>query len=136
VPSRFRGRRGRHGQGPCPQRIRGFIEPALLLLLHIGPTHGYGLMEGLQKVGFQDYPVDSSAIYRTLRQLENAELVTSDWDTESTSGPPRRVYSLTASGHQYLASWVADLRATDRVLHSFLGEYSRHMQDGEGEHHE
>ena len=126
--------RGRRGAGPLP--IRGFVQPALLLLLHIEPQHGYGLIEGLNGIGFGDYPVDSSAIYRKLRQLEEAGMVTSDWDTEITSGPPRRVYRLTASGDEYLAAMVADLRATDTVLHSFLEAYDGHLRDGQGEHHE
>ena len=117
-----------------PQRIRGFVEPALLLLLHMGPRHGYGLKEGLQMVGFGNYPVDSSAIYRILRQLETAGMVSSRWDTESTAGPPRRVYCLTEAGDQYLAAWVGDLRATDSILHRFLDAYDLHMKDDNGEH--
>ena len=134
---RYRGGRGRHGsQGgePYPQRIRRFVEPALLLLLHMRPRHGYGLIEGLQMVGFGNYPVDTSAIYRILRQLETAGMVTSRWDTESTAGPPRRVYCLTDDGNQYLAAWVGDLRATDSILHRFLDAYDMHMKESNGEH--
>ena len=129
MPRRFRGRRGRRrgAEGACPQRIRGFIEPALLLLLHMGPKHGYALMEGLPEIGFAEYPADSSAIYRTLRSLEESGIVSSDWDTESSGGPPRRVYELTPEGEEYLARWVADLRATDRVLHSFLEAYDEQV---------
>ena len=128
-------RGGRHGQGPCPQRIHRFVEPALLLLLHIQPTHGYDLLEGLQNVGFQDYPVDSSVVYRTLRQLEEVGMVISDWDTAGAFGPPRRVYRLTEAGRIYLADWVADLEATDRVLHSFLQAYKQHIAVEDDEHH-
>lgn len=135
MPPGFRRRHGRGGPGGYPQRIQRFAEAALLLLLHMRPTHGYGLMEGLQEIGFGDYPLDSSVVYRTLRHLEHAGLVTSDWDTESTSGPPRRVYRLTEAGDHYLAAWVADLRATDEVLHGFLEAYDGHMQKGKGEHH-
>lgn len=122
--------RGRGGRGQGPQRIQGFIEPALLLLLHMDPTHGYGLVEGLPKVGFGNYPVDSSFIYRTLRGLEEDGMIVSDWDTESSAGPPRRVYRLTPEGREYLAAWVDDLRATDRVLHEFLEAYDRRITNG------
>ena len=136
MPGRFRLGHGRgRGGGACPQPIRGFIQPALLLLLHMQPTHGYGLMEGLRGIGFHNYPVDSSVVYRTLRQLEETGMVNSDWDTEITAGPPRRVYRLTEAGHQYLGDWVADLRATDSVLHSFLDAYDTHLREGRGEHH-
>ncbi len=118
------GRRRRRGQGPAgPRRIRRFVEPALLLLLHRDPMHGYGLMEGLDSLGFEEYPVDFSAIYRTLRNLEEVGMVESSWDLEVTAGPPRRVYTITSKGKGYLADWVKDLRATDKVLHSFLEAY-------------
>jgi poly-beta-hydroxybutyrate-responsive repressor len=105
-----------------------------LLLLHRDQTHGYDLMEGLKEFGFAETPVDSSVVYRTLRALEEAGLVTSTWDTTGT-GPPRRVNRVTAEGDRYLARWVADLRETDRVLHGFLKAYDKHIREGVGEHH-
>jgi PadR family transcriptional regulator PadR len=129
-----RGWMGGRGGGPCSRRIYRFIEPCLLLLLHRDETHGYDLMEGLKEFGFAENPVDSSVVYRTLRAMEAAELVTSTWDTTGT-GPPRRVYRVTAEGDRYLARWVADLRETDRVLHGFLTAYDEHIREGVGEHH-
>ena len=116
-----RDRRGR--RGACPRRISRFIEPVLLLLLCRRPLHGYALMEGLQSLGFERYPVDFSAVYRTLRRLEETGMVQSDWDLEETAGPPRRVYEITEAGQAYLGHWVEDLRATDRILHEFLDAY-------------
>jgi PadR family transcriptional regulator PadR len=124
---------GRRG-GPCSRRIYRFVEPCLLLLLHRDRTHGYDLMEGLKEFGFAENPVDSSVVYRTLRAMEAAGLVTSIWDTTGI-GPPRRVYRVTAEGDHYLAQWVADLRETDRVLHSFLEAYDERIREGVGEHH-
>jgi poly-beta-hydroxybutyrate-responsive repressor len=112
------------------------VEPILLLLLHRNASHGYNLMDGLHDLGLEDYPADASAAYRTLRDLEAQGMVTSSWDTDTTAGPPRRVYRLTEAGHRYLAEWVADLRATDRILHRFLDAYDEHMAHGDGEHHE
>jgi len=104
-------------------RISRLIEPAMLLLLRRRPRHGYALMEGLRTLGFGEYMVDFSGIYRTLRALEDEGMVRSDWDLEVTAGPPRRVYTLTTDGEAHLAAWVEDLRATDRVLHAFLESY-------------
>ena len=132
---RYRGGRGPHGRGPCPQRIQRFVEPALLLLLHQQPTHGYDLIEGLAHVGFVGYPVDTSVIYRTLRALEEQGMVTSNWETAETAGPPRRIYRLTPAGDAYLSAWIEDLQATDRVLHAFLEAYHSHMRHGKGEYH-
>ena len=115
-------RRGRHGRGG-PTQILGVIEPALLLLLHRGPTHGYGLISGLDEVGLGEYPIDPSTVYRVLRDLEGRGLIASAWDNEVTSGPPRRVYQLTPDCEAYLAAWMRDLRATHDVLARLLVAY-------------
>ena len=117
--------RGRHGPGGRSRRIRGFVEPALLLLLHDGPKHGYGLINGLQDVGFEDYPIDSSTVYRILRGLEAEGMIVSDWDNEATAGPPRRVYQITLAGEASLSLWIEDLRATERTLRRYLEIYDR-----------
>ena len=81
------------------RRTRGrrtvrMLEPALLLLLHHGPAHGYTLLEQLREFGLGD--LNPSAVYRVLRDMEAKEWVTSTWDEEQTQGPPRRVYRFTA----------------------------------------
>ncbi len=114
------------GVQPC--RIRRFIEPALLLLLHCTPTHGYGLLEGLRQLGLESYPTDISAIYRALNELETRDMLVSRQDAEQSAGPPRRVYKLTESGDLYLRAWVEDLRATDQLLHRFMDAYDQHQQ--------
>lgn len=123
------GRRWRKG-GTCPRRITRFVEPCLLLLLHRDQTHGYELLEGLKEFSVNQTPVDSSVVYRTLRDMEQAGLVVSAWETEG-SGPPRRVYSIAPPGDEYLSCWVQDLRETDRVLHAFLAAYDAlQLEDG------
>jgi PadR family transcriptional regulator PadR len=129
-----RRRMGGRGGGPCSTRIYRFMEPCLLLLLHRSSSHGYSLQDELKEFGFAEPAVDPSVVYRALREMEERGLLTSTWDTEG-SGPPRRVYQLTAQGNQYLAQWVADLRETDRVLHGFFDAYDEHMLEGEGAHH-
>ena len=131
---RRRGWRGGHGV-PRWRRIARFVQPCLLLLLHQGPSHGYNLMEGLKEFGFTEDPVDSSVVYRYLREMEEEGLVASEWDTEASAGPARRVYRITEEGDRALAWWAAGLRETDRVLHRFLQAYGRHMEEGQGEHH-
>lgn len=131
--------RGRHGYGGCGRgqfgggAIRRFLEPVLLLLLHHGANHGYDLVGALEPFGLSQMP--PGPVYRTLRDLEAAGLVQSEWDVESSGGPARRVYRLTPAGHRCLADRVAELRETDRMLHHFLAAYDRHMQEDENGYH-
>jgi PadR family transcriptional regulator PadR len=134
-------RRGRAWSGaeegkPCPRRLRRFVEPCLLLVLHKQDAHGYELAETIKTFGFEKTkPIDPSLVYRTLRWLEGHGLVDSSWDTSSSRGPARRVYHLTEEGDQYLAAWMADLEETAHMLTAFVAEYKRHMAHGEGEYH-
>jgi poly-beta-hydroxybutyrate-responsive repressor len=106
------------------------VQPCLLLLLHQRPSHGYDPIERLSQFGLGESIVDSSMVYRYLREMESNELVVSDWDTKGT-GPPRRVYRLTAQGDEYLARWTSGLRETKRTLEGFLNAYDTHMEEEE-----
>jgi poly-beta-hydroxybutyrate-responsive repressor len=117
------------GRGKArPRRIRRFLEPCLLLLLHCNEGHGYELIGRLKPFGFEQTSADMGAVYRRLRSLEKQGLVTSRWDTDS-GGPARRLYLITEEGDRYLSNWVADIRETDRVLHEFLRMYDSHMDE-------
>jgi DNA-binding PadR family transcriptional regulator len=109
------------------------LEPALLLLLHHGPAHGYTLMERLGKFGLEG--LNPSVVYRVLRDMESQGWVSSTWDEEMTQGPPRRVYNLTALGNEVLGWSVQDLQAARAMIDHLLGVYSQHMEEGKGEYH-
>ncbi|MGD2105291.1 MAG: helix-turn-helix transcriptional regulator [Anaerolineae bacterium] len=105
----------------------------MLLLLHHGPSHGYTLIDELDAYGLDD--VDTSAVYRALRDMEERGWVASSWDEEETKGPPRRVYHLTGLGDQVLRSWINDLRETRDMIDHILETHTRHMEEGQGAHH-
>jgi DNA-binding PadR family transcriptional regulator len=105
----------------------------LLLLLHYGPAHGYTLVEKLTEFGLGGR--NPSVVYRALRDMEEQGWASSTWDQEQTQGPPRRVYRITALGDEVLAWWAEDLEETQGLIAHLLGTYSRHMEEGEGEHH-
>ena len=133
MPGRGRGRgHGWRWRGASRRAVR-FMEPALLLLLHHGPAHGYPLIEQLKEYGLVD--IDSSSVYRALRDMEGRGWVISYWDEEQTEGPPRRVYRLTALGDEILALWTQDLHETRDMIDYLLSAYRRHMEQGQGEHH-
>jgi PadR family transcriptional regulator PadR len=129
----MRGRgRGPGGRGRGRRAVR-MLEPVLLLLLHYSPAHGYTLLEQLGQFGLGD--LDSSMIYRALRDMEEREWVSSTWDEEQTQGPPRRVYHLTALGHEVLDWHAQELQEARGMIDRLLGAYTRHMEEGKGEYH-
>jgi PadR family transcriptional regulator PadR len=109
------------------------VEPALLLLLHHGPAHGYTLLRQLEEFGLLH--LDPSVGYRTLRDMEEKGWVTSAWDEEQAQGPPRRVYSLTALGDEELGRHTQELQQMRATIDRLIQAYHRHMEEGEGEHH-
>jgi DNA-binding PadR family transcriptional regulator len=99
-----------------------FLESCLLVLLHREPGYGYSLMDGLCAAGFQTERMDISILYRALRDLEVAELVTGTWD-ENSLGPHRRMYTITPQGETTLAEWVEALRQRRREIETLEAAY-------------
>ena len=128
----MRGRGRGRGRGRF-RRVARMLEPALLLLLHRAPAHGYTLLERLGEFGLEE--VNPSVVYRALREMESKGWVSSTWDEERTQGPPRRVYNLTALGDEVLESGVQDLRDMRRMIDDLLGAYGQHMEEGRGDYH-
>jgi DNA-binding PadR family transcriptional regulator len=88
--------------------MRLILRPALLLLLAEGDSHGYELIDQLDQMGFDAGALDSSIIYRDLRDMEDMTLIQSSWDDDS-KGPKRRVYQIKAEGLERLRGWLDSL---------------------------
>jgi PadR family transcriptional regulator PadR len=109
------------GRGGGRRRIF-FLESSLLVLLLREPGYGYSLTNGLQQFGFRTEQLDVSIIYRALRDLEAAGLVSDSWDNNSL-GPPRRVYAITPAGRAALAEWMESLRQNRKELEMLEAAY-------------
>jgi DNA-binding PadR family transcriptional regulator len=105
-----------HGKGRqrgCrfPRQRRGMrlmLRPCLLLMLSKKESHGYELFDELKEFGFNLENLDSSVVYRDLREMEDLELIESYWDEES-KGPKKRVYRLLDAGKTCLDSSLDNL---------------------------
>ena len=102
-------------------RIERFAEPAVLLLLAEGPSHGYQLADHLEEL-LDESLVDFGNLYRLLRALEEEGLVASTW-SEEAPGPQKRVYELTGEGAALLDAWAASLRARRERIGALLARY-------------
>ncbi len=103
------------GGRPCGGRGMGrlyrFAEPLILIsLCRRGRAHGYELLDEVNATSLSDReaPIDTGVLYRTLRALEAAGLLVSDWETEG-GGAARRVYELTGAGAEHLERWADHL---------------------------
>jgi poly-beta-hydroxybutyrate-responsive repressor len=99
---------------------KNFARPCLLLLLAEAPAHGYELMDRLRAFGFEVN--DPASVYRSLRQMEQEGLVTSEWEL-SARGPARRVYCLNSDGSDLLEAWAFALEKNRQILGQFLARY-------------
>ena len=114
----------RHGKDfPCTcamGNLYRFVEPVLLFLLRKkGHSYGYELAGELPQYAFTDAEIEVAALYRTLRQLEKNDCVTSEWDVGG-GGPARRLYKLTPHGEQHLDEWVSVLEHVSKSMVSFV----------------
>ncbi|MHB9146778.1 MAG: PadR family transcriptional regulator [Symbiobacteriia bacterium] len=98
----------------------------LLLLLAEGDKYGGELVAALKHIS-ESLSLDRGAVYRCLRDLEEAEQVASRWEPGSAA-PPRRIYQMTAAGWEALAAWDREVAARRRNLARFARRYRLLLQ--------
>jgi PadR family transcriptional regulator, regulatory protein PadR len=98
-----------------------WMEPFVVVLLAGGAAHGYAIVGELAQLGITNGSVDVGQVYRVLRDLEAAGLVSSSWTTGS--GPARRDYELTESGYAALDAWAAVMKERTRLVGEFDARY-------------
>jgi PadR family transcriptional regulator PadR len=121
--------RGYRGWVRSGGRRGRWLEPFLLRLVADGEAYGGEMIGRLNELCLAPDGVDVGMAYRTLRELESEDLVTSAWVTEE--GPPRRVYRLTQAGRLALEEWIAVMRERSRLIDAFLDGTER-LDRGEG----
>jgi PadR family transcriptional regulator, regulatory protein PadR len=126
-------RRGEAGGNPrsvptvndIEARPKNWLVPVTLGMLSQASSYGYDIMERAVEFGFE--AVNPGTVYRTLRKMEKDGLCQSEWETASSGGPPRRVYSITDAGGAYLDLWVQSLEQYQQTMNDFLLAYKRGM---------
>ena len=86
------------------QMKKGVLELCILAVLKNGDAYASDLIEKLKD---GNVIVVEGTLYPLLTRLKNDDLLSYRWE-ESTSGPPRKYYSLTQKGEQFLV----DLKST------------------------
>jgi PadR family transcriptional regulator, regulatory protein PadR len=81
------------------EMLKGTLEGIVLAILSGRPAYGYEITAWLREQGFAD--IAEGTVYALLIRVEQRGLVDVE-KVSSEKGPPRKVYSLNASGRDYL----------------------------------
>jgi len=83
------------------------------------PMYGYQIAKFIETHDESVQMMKQGALYPVLRSLENSGLLESHVDP-SVSGPPRRYYKITKSGHDTLKAWVQIWKQTKAFVDTIL----------------
>jgi DNA-binding PadR family transcriptional regulator len=85
------------------------VQDVVLALLAKEPSHGYDLRGRLAAaLGPLGEGLNAGQVYVALARLEKAGLVVQEREDVPLRGPRRKVYGLTAAGHERVAAWLAE----------------------------
>lgn len=99
--------------------LQGTLDLLVLKALQLGPMHGWGITERLERGSEQVFQIGQGSLYPALYRLERQGFITSSW--RATENNRRaRYYALTAAGRAHLAeeraAWRRMSRAVELVL--------------------
>ena len=97
---------------------KGVLELIVLLAVRKNDMYGYELVAEVSKV----VSVNEGTIYPLLKRLTN-EKYFETYLRESTEGPPRKYYHLTASGVLYMEELRSEWMRLQDGVNSFLKEH-------------
>ncbi|MDR1610930.1 MAG: PadR family transcriptional regulator [Candidatus Symbiothrix sp.] len=97
------------------QMRKGILEYCILLILNREPAYANDIIRILQQARLI---VVEGTLYPLLTRLKNMNLLNYQW-VESTQGPPRKYYALTALGEDFLnelgTAW-SEIEETIKIL--------------------
>lgn len=111
-----------HRHGSCHYSGGGLIQLLVLRILHEKPSHGYQIMEELEKITAEKYIPETGAIYTMLRRMEERGLVTSEWEKKE-AGADRRIYTLTETGVNFLKQGLEMVKSRRELMEKLVQFY-------------
>jgi len=104
--------------------LQGTLDMLVLKSLQLGPMHGWGITERLERGSERVFQIGQGSLYPALYRLERQGFVASDWQT-TENNRRARVYALTPAGRARLAEerehWRRMSRAVEMVLQMTSG---------------
>ncbi|MCG8635645.1 MAG: helix-turn-helix transcriptional regulator [Desulfobacterales bacterium] len=113
-----------HKNMPGSGRQERYIQASVLLGLADAPSYGYELISTIQSFGFIEGAAPPGMIYRHLRQMEEDNLVRSEWETKE-AGAAKRIYTITDEGREVLDLWINFMQTNADKLNNFIKMYEK-----------
>ena len=95
--------------------LRGNTGTLVLAILRDGPAHGYAVASQIARRSEQGLEFKQGTLYPLLHELEKDGFIVSEWEIPANERP-RRVYTITESGHAELARRLAVWRAFSHAV--------------------
>lgn len=100
------------------QMRKGYLEYCILLILRKKPAYTSDIISELKEAKLI---VVEGTLYPLLTRLKNGELLNYKWE-ESTQGPPRKYYEMTAQGADFLEELENSWNEIYNVVKKIKGE--------------
>ena len=100
--------------------LQGTLDMLVLKALQLGPLHGWGITERLERGSENVFQVGQGSLYPALYRLERQGYVESEWQT-TENNRRARVYALTVAGRARLAEEREHWRRMSRAVELVLG---------------
>ncbi|MDO5664291.1 MAG: PadR family transcriptional regulator [Bacteroidia bacterium] len=98
------------------QMRKGVLEYCILAIIKRNEAYPGDIIDEMKNAGLQ---LLEGTLYPLLNRLKNAEILTYRW-VESTSGPPRKYFTLTEKGEKFYelleSTWTELSRGVDSVI--------------------
>jgi len=111
---------------------RGWIQFLILRLLFEKPSHGYQLLEDIERKSCGCHKLEPGSIYTILRRMEEKGLLESWWE-ETDSGPHKRVYKVTEKGVIMLSRGLQMMIRRKALMDDLVEFYKIHFEKKGGE---
>jgi len=114
-------KRDKYNENIQSQMRKGTLEFVILLIISRQPIYAGDMIKALKKY---ELIVVEGTLYPLLNRLKSSELVDYKWK-ESTSGPPRKYYTLTAKGKRFLESLLISWNTLNQSITALIKSYEK-----------
>jgi len=81
--------------------LQGTLDMLILKVIALGPIHGYGIVQRIQRISNEALQIRQGSLYPALYRLESHGWLKAEWKM-TEGGREAKFYSLTKLGHRRL----------------------------------